>query len=591
MSINPGVGYTLNAGSGSFNLTVNAPFQQFDEGGGSPATGGINVAPGQLSTQTSEPRQFVPWQMAIVTVNGNRYLRIAQGTASYTVSNMPEIKTGYFGKTKEALFTKVQICPSDMRTASIYPAAGQDPYSDTKWMDEGFLLPDEDNALTLYAFKWDVAAGTAPFSDSDIVNTGRPACALIGNDNGTDYNKIHIASSPSIYEQTTNVQKMSGYDAASTELEGDWGYCHTTWVNPRKFGYGIQTIGWVKPVYNAFDCTISTVQVGVPALTNAVQEIRFTGTGFGMVNFKFSFVTIVDGEPVTVEQTSTVPFNVDDIYSVGGVIRSDEFALARCLTSIPGLVGNFSVSKAGPGLFYVTFVNKLQQEPIINLMADISAVTVPSFNFEVVQYVTGNVDLTNYSQSGMNQLMDEANKDEADDPYNQNKDGDPAWKDISNRAKVIACDGFSGDVITEGVTPIDDGATDNNPSFFLAGSCSAGGCDFPFQVKHDGVVAEEDTYTVCSGAVNNNIPVNMDATITGDGYIWVEVGYDTEGVLDPTSIIIYSGSSLPEDTDSSGFIALAQVSGSTVTQFVTGSLWVSRIKVGTLTAKYFYSRV
>lgn len=600
MSINPGVGYTLNAGSGSFNLTVNPQFVNYDSDGGSAQPTDVNVPPGQLATQTTPPIQLAPWQMVVVNVNGTRYLRIVQGTASYTESNMPAIQTGYQAVTRQALFTKAQICPSGMRTTSVYPGAGQDPYPLNKWLEGangGFELYDTNNPLTLYAFKWDVAPGSSPFSDSAIVNTGRPTLAILSGDNTGDYNKINVAAGPSIYEQTTNVQKMSGYDAASTEMAGDWGYCHTTWVNPRKFGYALEAIGTLNPVANTFGCTISTVQVGVPGLTNAVQEIRFTGTGNGFAYFTFSYVTIVDGEPVTISQTSTVPFNVDDMYSSLGVVRSDEFALANSLNSIPGLVGNFAVSKAGPGLFYVTFVNKLQQQPMILMTANIGGVTAPSYNFEVVQYATGCIDLTNEGQSGMNQLMDESGKTEADDPYNLNKDGTPPWKDISNRAKVIACDGFSGDVTTDGVYPMFDGEGEF-PSFFLAGSCSAGGCDFPFQVKHDGVVAEEDTYTVCSGAVNNQIPINITDTLAlaGAGYVWLKIPYDSTNKVFPMadSITVEIGATPPYSDGDYSYVWVAHVNAGVVNQLITGSLWGDRIQLGSgeyASAQYYFAKV
>jgi hypothetical protein len=52
------------------------------------------------------------------------------------------------------------------------------------------------------------------------------------------------------------------------------------------------------------------------------------------------------------------------------------------------------------------------------------------------------------------------------------------------------------------------------------------------------------------------------------------------------------------DTDTYGYICLARVTVdndeltvTSINQYVTGSLWASRIKVGELTAQYFYARV
>lgn len=68
-----------------------------------------------------------------------------------------------------------------------------------------------------------------------------------------------------------------------------------------------------------------------------------------------------------------------------------------------------------------------------------------------------------------------------------------------------------------------------------------------------------------------------------------QVWYEPESEDPPTD---------PSDTDIYAYIKIGRIvvnnSTTTVTaiqQFVTGSLWVSRIKVGSLTARYFYSRI
>jgi len=68
-----------------------------------------------------------------------------------------------------------------------------------------------------------------------------------------------------------------------------------------------------------------------------------------------------------------------------------------------------------------------------------------------------------------------------------------------------------------------------------------------------------------------------------------QVWYEAESADPPTD---------PADTDVYAYIKIGRivVNNSTLAvtatqQFVTGSLWVSRIKVGSLTAQYFYSRI
>jgi hypothetical protein len=69
------------------------------------------------------------------------------------------------------------------------------------------------------------------------------------------------------------------------------------------------------------------------------------------------------------------------------------------------------------------------------------------------------------------------------------------------------------------------------------------------------------------------------------------VPYLSPNFPDTTNFEWNIGTTLPTDTDTDGYIKVASVNGATVTQFVTGSLISDRIKLGTLTAKYYYSRV
>jgi hypothetical protein len=65
---------------------------------------------------------------------------------------------------------------------------------------------------------------------------------------------------------------------------------------------------------------------------------------------------------------------------------------------------------------------------------------------------------------------------------------------------------------------------------------------------------------------------------------------------DPYPTVFNTGGTLPTDTDTYGYLALAKVNslGSgvySVDQYVTGSLWADRIKLGTATATYYYARI
>lgn len=133
-------------------------------------------------------------------------------------------------------------------------------------------------------------------------------------------------------------------------------------------------------------------------------------------------------------------------------------------------------------------------------------------------------------------------------------------------------------------------------------------------------------YQICPGTFNNLVPqvydevnevwqyVNtlaedaelvLDFASTTTSYVYLRVGPSagndfppsspTGGVDDPYPRIYSTGSALPSDSDDFGYVLVAQVTNTSgvysVTQYVTGSLWGDRVKLGTLTAKYYYARI
>ena len=136
------------------------------------------------------------------------------------------------------------------------------------------------------------------------------------------------------------------------------------------------------------------------------------------------------------------------------------------------------------------------------------------------------------------------------------------------------------------------------------------------------------TYQVVPGTLNNVVPqidedsvwVKLDRTSGGlpdwpisvltpfhatthECFIYLRAGKDaTSGAFpssDDTSSdyprIICSDTAL-SDTDTYGYVLIAKATEGagpvcTVAQYVTGSLWGDRIKLGTLTASYYYARI
>ena len=84
-------------------------------------------------------------------------------------------------------------------------------------------------------------------TESALLNAEVPFVSIFKSGDAIE-NTIFSETGPSEYVNKTNVAKMSGYDATSTGLSGDWGNCHTTWFNPVKWGYAVKLIGIVTAV-------------------------------------------------------------------------------------------------------------------------------------------------------------------------------------------------------------------------------------------------------------------------------------------------------------------------------------------------------
>ena len=600
MTIQPGNGYNFVSSSQGTSLDIDKPWTP-------PIGDALVFAPEFVLGNSNLPEQLVygegvggrpsPFECQIVSINGQRFLQIGVGAIGYTESSMPIILYGADTRIMQAYANKVQICPSGTRTyGDLYPIYPDDDpsYSLTWWMEDGggYELSDTNDPLTLYAFKWDVEVGTTPFSASTVVNTGLPTLALIGASNSADTNKVAVDPGPSIYVQTMNVQKMTGYDASSTGLPLDWGHCHTSWLNPRKLGYNYKAIATITASANTFAMTGGVERAGIPLVQNQVQHISLVGKASGGV----AYISCGAG-------TSTIPFPVTTFWDPVAPIYSDELTLANCLNSIPGITftvggepvvigftGNVEVSRTTEGSYYVTFCNELAGLNAPLLTFDTTGVTAYTYDFDITQYHTGNIDLTTPMQTGMVQLRNVPGEDEADDPYNVNFAAN--WDQIVNKAECVACDGFSGDVSTAGMTNM-TGAT-AIPVDFDGGACiNEPVATHPYQVNFDSTAGGSDTFSIVTGATNNITPGNIASTITvatGSYDVWIRHPYLSPNFPDATNFEWAIGATIPADTDTDGYILIATIVGTNVTQIVTGSLWADRLKLGTSTAEYYFAR-
>jgi hypothetical protein len=207
------------------------------------------------------------YQMRSIVVDGSARLQIAKGTVSFTQSNMPRIRQGAHSDQRQGWISKVAVYGSGV---ALTPGAG-----DPVWMDgNGYYSFSNVGNYYVTISKFDITQSNDD-TDNALLNAEAPWVSVFPAADDIE-NIIFSETGPSLYVNKTNVQKMVGYDAMSTGLQGDWGNCHTTWFNPVKWGYAVKLIGIVtvtNPSGQGFVISLDQHIVGpidlqIPALFN-----------------------------------------------------------------------------------------------------------------------------------------------------------------------------------------------------------------------------------------------------------------------------------------------------------------------------------
>jgi hypothetical protein len=488
MSIQPGVGYTFTSSGQGTNLNIETPWSEWDSSG-------------------SAVEQFVQqFQLRSIRVGTANKLQMAKGTVSFTQSNMPRVRLGGHYDQRQAWINKVAVYGSGVsRTAGT---------GSPVWMEAGGYF-NITTAGTYYVTisKFDISQSNDD-TESALLNAETPWVSIFPAGDAIE-SAIFSETGPSEYVNKTNVHKMTGYDATSTGLSGDWGNCHTTWFNPTKWGYSVKLIA-----------TVTVTAVG------------------------------------------------------GGV------------------------------------------------------------EFAIDQHIVGPIDLQIPCVFNGTTLCNQDDLNEANDPYNINKDTTPkAWADIVNSETLDALEEITPaneDWFQEFVGPAD--WTSLNYSYLLPSSCAA---------QDDGEVCIHPFYTyprilkqspdpafwlyranVCGGMVNNLIPWNREGPtqqklpttidflpLLGTVNIYIRLGTEAYAssnpvfpVTDDTDeyypvLVQYPANTpeeiedLPVDTDEYCYLLMAVArnvgdpENFIIDQMVSGSLWVDRIKTGSATARYYWARI
>lgn len=551
--------------------------------GGGSNSGTAPFLPPQLPATAIAKAVPMPFECRIdVDSSGDMLLKVGSGSVSSTKSNMPFIGIGSWVNKAQTGYKGVQVIPSGWRKVG--------DEANSRWMEGGggYKITG-DGTWYLCACYWDALEGTG-FTLPTPLKSGKPFLALVSAF-GADAEKLFVETGPGLYTNTMNIQRMAGYTSADTEEPWDWGHCHTTYFNPLKFGYDIKMIARIDAVSSApSEAQVFTYQAA-SATQNEIQNIYFP------VLPKDGFVVFTyDGAP-------SAPF-----YPAPWSGANDATNLFTALQAIPALVGNITVTRTSEKNFYVTFINNLQSVDVSTLVPVNGGLESWDYDYLIEQHHVGNLVLDASPKFDGTQIMNKPDVTSAEDPYVIQSNNDPAFDNVINLADALACNGFSGDTdftvgtyiqpIIDNVTPY--AVTTHQWTYGVAGGCTGDACEYPFQVHKDSEAEGVATYSVCEGMVNNIIPSNItdtfDVVVGEEAFIWVAVGNTGTAPYinfpDPDNVTLDSGATVPTDTDALGYIAIAHIqTDGTVAQLVTGSVWASRIKIGTNTAQYFYAGV
>ena len=580
-SIQPGDGYTFSASSSGFTLDVNKPWTPPQDSGLMlgfslpkfpkpplpPDIPGIPVVP---LTARDNPLQF-QCRTASIAGTDTPVIQIAMGSVTYTQSEMPFIKWAPFTDHRQAYMNFVAVKSADVTPAPLADAT-------SPWMlgGGGYALTGSGRWYVTLS-KWDVKAAAAI---GGIVNLETPWVSFV-KDGSDEFDALFVDSGPSLYQNTTNVQKMEGYQDVESEGETllDWGHCHTTYFNPRFLGNHVRVLAIIDSI-PAVPATaaVTVLREGGATAGNEVQLLTFLG------NYKSGTVTLNHSA------ATSAPFNPG---------TQNAYDLQVCLETIPALAGNVFVQSVAPGVYQIEFTNVLRNTNVTPLTVNSALVTFSNW-YQVYQMHVGSQDIVIPCELNATFLMNKEGVTEAEDPYYLNANSTPTpWADISNieAARTAGALAFIPAFATPVVNDTVPRAFDTVPlKYSEEGGCTGDADDnmHPFKVNHVETSGGNSTYSIVSGTVNNVVPGNITDEITvstGEYEVWIKVPY-ASGVFPATTGFEWDlGTPLPSDTDAEGYVRVATVDGATVTQYVTGSLWGDRIKMGDETATYYYARI
>jgi hypothetical protein len=582
MSLQPGDGYTFSASSSGFTLDIQKDWTPPTDGGAGlmlgfslPKFPDPPLPPSLPALEKPKPLQFQCNVLAIpVSGTPTPVVQMAMGSVTYTHSLMPYIKTGAFLDHRQAYINFVAV-----KSPEVTPAPLADATSPWMLGGGGYALTGEGRWYVTLS-KWD--AGNGAF-EGGLLDQNLPWVSFV-KDGSSEFDKLFVDSGPSLYQNTMNIQKMEGYQDVESAGETllDWGHCHTTYFNPRFLGNHVRVLAVIDSVAAVpSTVAVSVLKVGSPSAGNTIQQVVFAG------DYKSGGATFTSGGA-----TTTTTFNPS---------TQSAYDLQECLNTIPALDGNVLVQQAAPGVFQIEFTNMLRNGSVAALTANSSLTSFTTW-YKVSQMHVGSQDIVIPCELNATFLMNKADLTEAEDPYYLNATSIPPWANISNieDARAASLLAFVPAFATPVINDVVPRAFDTNPLVYSQEAGCTGDDPMPsfhpFLVQLDTETETERTFSIVSGTVNNLVPNNIDDPITvglSAYYVYLKLPY-VSGVY-PSAGTDFSwniSATMPTDTDAFAYVKVADINpDGSVSQYVTGSLWSDRIKMGTQTARYYHARI
>ena len=582
MSIQPGNGYNFASSSQGTSLDIDKPWvpPQGDGiilGWGLPKIKFPDINGPEFPEALDKILQF---EVQTLVVGNTQYVRIASGAVNFTVSNMPEIWKGVAYDDRQAWIYRAAVHPG------ITAIDGGD--SGSPWMENGgyYSMP---SAGTYYVVisKLDIAGST---SSSALLQENVPFVSIFSSGSSL-YDKIFSETGPSHYINKTNVQKMAGYNADSTGLSGDFGNCHTTWFLPVKWGYACKIIAVIESFTPEItEPTIEVLHTGTSTV-NAVHRVTLPPDAKKSGSFQLQYAPGFTSD-------TTDPFDPFNPLNSGNLSGQFQGNLSNALKAIQSLRGNTTVTASGANKLDITYVGELGNTAVALPAIINNSIGVPGTTYDVMQHVVGSIDMTSHPQFLGTTLMNVAQWVESeDDEYNAYEQN--GWNDISNYLQKDGIEGISAntlDFYELMLSPND--WTSANYSWAIPGTCINENTitpTHPYKVIFNGSgEGGSNTFSIVLGSTNNVVPTNIAESINvgvGNYVAYLKHPYANGNFPDQTNFEWAIAASIPADTDAYGYVYLAEITGTSVEQIVTGSLWGDRLKIGTQTAHYYFARV